>query len=143
MVDAFAGLQAGDDLLLLGPQFIGNDAEDGLTDHLLGGVAENPRGAGIPGGDDAVEALADNRVVGGRHDRGEAGAVDFGLPPVGGVDQQIDCAGYLPLLVAQQRWVGEEREAGAVRTLADRLQSREIPALPQGKGQGAPVMRQR
>jgi hypothetical protein len=42
-----------------------------LADRLRGAVAEDALGAEVPGADDAVERLADDRVVGGGDDGGE------------------------------------------------------------------------
>ena len=41
-----------------------DDQGDGLADGLRGGVAEEPLGPGVPRPDDAVEGLADDRVLG-------------------------------------------------------------------------------
>ena len=41
-----------------------NEDRDRLPDHLRRGVAEHPLRAFVPGGDDALERLADDRVVG-------------------------------------------------------------------------------
>src|SRR5215218_4824347 len=43
----------------------------GLAEDLTGAIAEQPLGARIPGPDDPVQILADDRIVGGFHDRDE------------------------------------------------------------------------
>lgn len=52
---------------------------DRLTDHLLGRIAVEPLGAGVPAGDGAVEGRADDRVVGRLDDRGQAPDLALGL----------------------------------------------------------------
>jgi hypothetical protein len=47
------------------------DGGHGSADHLVGAIAEDPLGRGIPARDDAVERLADDRVVGSGHDGGQ------------------------------------------------------------------------
>ena len=51
----------------------------GLPIDLLGRVAEHALGALVPGGDDAVERLGDDGVVGAFDDRREAAAQLLGL----------------------------------------------------------------
>ena len=53
--------------------------------NLLGGIAEEPLGAGIPGGNYAVKILAHDRVVGGRDDRPQPGLDYIRLPPLSDV----------------------------------------------------------
>ena len=55
--------------VFLAPPVGRNDQRDRLADRLGCGVAEHPLGAAVPGHDDAVEVLADDRVV-GRFDDG-------------------------------------------------------------------------
>ena len=45
------------------------ELEHGLADHFLRGIAEDARRALVPGDDRAVEAFANDRVVGGVDDR--------------------------------------------------------------------------
>jgi hypothetical protein len=45
---------------------------DVTADGLLGGIAEDPLGPGVPARDGAVERLADDRVVGRFDDGGQA-----------------------------------------------------------------------
>jgi hypothetical protein len=63
MLDAFAALQPRQDLLLFAVQFVRDDAQDRLADHLARAVTEDARGAGVPRGDAAIDGLADDRVV--------------------------------------------------------------------------------
>ena len=58
-----------------------NDARDRLPDHFVGRVAEHPLGGGVPRRDDAVQILADDRIVGrlARSRRAAAARVSAGL----------------------------------------------------------------
>jgi hypothetical protein len=64
VVDAPAGTDAFDDALLLVVQLWRDQRRDVPADHLFGLVAEDPRRPGVPGLHDAVERLADDRVIG-------------------------------------------------------------------------------
>ena len=68
VVDALAALYAREDprLLVFAPRRKKN--RHGLADGLAGGKAEQPLGAWIPGADDPIHVLADDRIVGGFHD---------------------------------------------------------------------------
>ena len=52
-----------EDLLLLSGALLRDDAGDGLADHLRLPVPEDPLRGRVPGGDDSLEGLADDRVV--------------------------------------------------------------------------------
>ena len=56
VLDPLSGLQAGDDLVFLGDALGRDDQRDVAAHRLLGGVAEEPLGAGVPALDDAVAA---------------------------------------------------------------------------------------
>ena len=61
-----------------------------LADGLLGGVAEEPLGPGVPGPDDAVEGLADDGVVGRLDDRRQPRLGLLRPPPLGHVAEDQD-----------------------------------------------------
>ena len=63
VLDAFAAANAPEHHVLFGKAIRRDQHRDRLPDGLVGGVAEQLLGAAIPGGDDAVEILADDRVV--------------------------------------------------------------------------------
>ena len=69
--DAFAGGDFAEDLGLFGLKLGRDEHEDGLADDLVRLIAEEPGGSGIPTGDDTLEILADDGVVGGVDDGGE------------------------------------------------------------------------
>jgi hypothetical protein len=69
--DPFAASDAGQDLVFLLLPVVGDDATNGLADHLRFRKAEHPLGGRIPGGDDAVQILADDGIVARIDDRGE------------------------------------------------------------------------
>ena len=58
-------------VLFVGVQVLRNQLENGRADHLLCRISENTRGSRIPTGDDAIQVLAQNHVVGGFDDRSE------------------------------------------------------------------------
>src|SRR3712207_5962129 len=62
---------------LLGPVRRDQDG-DGLPHRLLDGVPVEPLGRPVPAGDDALEGLAENSVVGGLDDGREPGALLLG-----------------------------------------------------------------
>ena len=61
------GRQAFEDLRLLVRTIRGDQARDGLSDHLVGRVAEEALRSAVPARDDALEGLADDRVVRSLH----------------------------------------------------------------------------
>ena len=63
MLDAFAAANVPEHHVLFGKAVRRDHHRDGLPDGLVGGVAEQLLCAAIPGGDDAVEILADDRIV--------------------------------------------------------------------------------
>ena len=72
VVEAIAAANAGQRLVFLGLAILRDQPADRRTDHLGGTVAEHPLRRLVPRLDDAVEILADDRVVGGLDDGGEA-----------------------------------------------------------------------
>ena len=68
MVDAFAGANPAQDVVLFLVELRRNDQADRLPDRLSLGVPEDPLGRPIPGGDRPGEVLADDGVVGRCHD---------------------------------------------------------------------------
>jgi hypothetical protein len=65
LVDPLAPSEAGhDDAMQLVDSIRGDQPRDRLADHLVGGVAIESLGGGVPTGDHAVNRLADNGVVG-------------------------------------------------------------------------------
>ena len=84
---AFAAADPGEHLVLLALPVGRNDDPDRPPDRLVGGVAEHPLGGAIPRADDAVEVLADDRVVGRFDDLGEiATAEGIGIGRHGGLN---------------------------------------------------------
>src|SRR6202012_4300365 len=71
MLDRFSGAKFCQDLILFRVELDRNEAQDGLTHHLLRGITENAPGAFVPGGYDAVQVFADNGVIRGRDNRAQ------------------------------------------------------------------------
>src|SRR5215212_8363738 len=68
----------------------------GLAEDLTGAIAEQPLGARIPGPDDPVQILADDRIVGGFHDRDQLLRTLFGGAPRLFRPQSRDAEAELP-----------------------------------------------
>ena len=97
VLDPPPGLEARDDLVFFRDAIRRNDERDVAADRLLRRVAEQPLGGGVPALDDAVERLADDRVVRGLDDRREqprveqaAGLASLQSPPLGDVAEDQD-----------------------------------------------------
>src|SRR5262245_1679153 len=71
VVDAFAALDASENLGLLTLAFGRNDNRDRLAYDFLRPIPEQALRSLVPAGDDAVEVLAYDRIVGRLHDRGQ------------------------------------------------------------------------
>ena len=73
-----AGADLAEHVVLLGAPFRRDDERDRPPDRLGGRIAEQTLGAAVPRRDDAVQILADDRVVARLDDRGELPLVRFG-----------------------------------------------------------------
>src|SRR5439155_2713363 len=83
MFDGFTAPDFGKNLVFFRLAFRRNDQTDGLTDDFVSAVSEDPLGATVPGGDDAVQIFADDRVLARGDDRREErGRVDARRPHV-------------------------------------------------------------
>src|SRR5437879_13239304 len=71
MIDPVAGANASTDLILLIHAIGRNDEGDVLTYGLLGGVAEEPLGGGIPSLNGPIRGLANNGVLRGIDNGGQ------------------------------------------------------------------------
>ncbi len=68
VLDAFAAADAGEHVVLFALPVARDDDPDGTADHFFGCVAEQQFRAAVPGLNDPVEVLADNRIVRGGDD---------------------------------------------------------------------------
>ena len=116
---------------------------DRLADDFAGGVAEQPLRTSVPGGDDAVEILADDRVVRRLDDRRQLGGEVLRALPLGDIDEHVDRAEQHAKLVAKGCRVSEEENPCAIRPFGDRFGAVNWPALLKGHGHRAFVMRHR
>jgi hypothetical protein len=119
-----SGPEIRDDVVFLRDAILRNDERDVAADRLLGGVAEQPLGAGVPGPDDSVERLADDRIVRGFDDRREQPCVEqatggevFPPPALRNVAKRQYASGNAPVLVLDRRRAVVDRALDAV--LAD------------------------
>ena len=99
MLEALAATNARQNFRFLVLQVFRNDDGDRLADHLLGRIAEQPLGARIPADDDAVQILADDRIVGGFDNTGELPARLLALALLGDVEQRRDPAASVALRI--------------------------------------------
>ena len=90
--------------------------------------------APVPGLNDPEGVLADDRVVGEFHDRGETAGILFGLFPLGDVDQHVDRANELAFGIMQWRRVGDKGDARTIRPFGDRFHAANRPVLLEGYG---------
>lgn len=83
MVDSLAAAKSGEDALLFRATLFWDNQEDVLADGLGRRVPKELLGASIPRGDDAIQGLADNGIVGGfnnrRQERPQLVASFFGI----------------------------------------------------------------
>ena len=99
VIESFTAPEPAENVLLLLEPIMGDDHLDRPPDHLRRLVPEDPRGAGIPARDDAVERLAYDRVVGCFDDRRQECAHLLGALPLGDVSREalgVDEASLVP-----------------------------------------------
>src|SRR5690606_31762869 len=89
MIDPFTAAQSRENVVLFPVKLYGNDAVDGLADHLLRLIAEDSRRTRVPGRYAPVERLADDGVCRGSDYRGEASGFDISRLAIGALDQEI------------------------------------------------------
>ena len=95
VVHRLSATDAPQDVGLLAMSIGRDDQQDGLADRLGRGIAEQSLGPAIPGGDDPVQRLADDGVVGGVHDRRQAAARLFRAEAVADVPDDLRGSGDL------------------------------------------------
>jgi len=84
VIDTLTRAQPRQDLGLLFEAVRRNQHRDGLAHRLVRRVAENAGGALVPRDDHALERLADDRIVGRRHDGRETASQFFRVSIRGG-----------------------------------------------------------
>src|ERR1700730_4919306 len=82
MIDALASSEPSNNIRFFVPSILGNDQSDVLAHGFFAGVAEHSLRTPIPTGDDAVQSLADDCVVGAIHDGSQQIARSLSLPSV-------------------------------------------------------------
>ena len=90
MLDPFPAAEPLQDRPLLVVSLRRDDQGDRLADRLVGRVTEKALGPGVPRSDDAVERLADDRVLGRFDDGGQPRADLLGPPALGDVAEDQD-----------------------------------------------------
>ena len=139
-----SGFQAGDDVVFLRDAIGGDHQGNMATDSLLGCVAEEPFGRGVPALNFAAERLADDGVIRGLDDRRQqprrqqlAGLVLFLTPLRGDVAENQHASGDLPGLVPDWRGAVVDRALDAVFSNQQRVVGQtNDDALPQSLGCG-------
>ena len=142
VLDALARADALDDGVFFALQIGWDQGLDRFADHLFGQIAENPLRALVPAGDDAVEVLADDGVVGGFDDRRKMLQRAFGALPLRHVDEHVDGADQRAGGVVERRRIRQERNAGAVGPLGDRVHAAHRALFLERDRHRALVMRQ-
>ena len=97
MIEAFAAPDAREDLLFLVLAIRWNQSDDRRADHFVGGVSEDALGPEIPTGDDTVQILSDDRIVGRGDDRRQPVRSDVGQMPIGHVAETPHAARSLSI----------------------------------------------
>src|SRR2546421_7892888 len=128
MVNTLAASQTRQNLLLLSVQLRGNDAGDWLPDHLVRLIPENVGRAGIPGGDDSIERLADDSVIGRGDDGRQARRLNARLVLLGDIHEKVDGAGQPAFAVPQRGGLGKEPHPGSVRPSGNSFNAADRPA---------------
>ena len=92
MIDSFAAPDAGrgSPSPLLAIRW--NQSHDRRADHFVGGVSEDALRTEIPTGDDTVQILSDDRIVGRGDDGRQPARSDFGQMALGHVAKAPDAA---------------------------------------------------
>src|SRR5690606_2830249 len=114
VINALPAADALEDARLLLPAIGGEEAPDRLPDHFGGRVAKDALGAGVPGGHDTVEVLADDRVVRRIDDGGQPLRESRGPALHGEVARHLDRADDMAEAVANRRDRDRDRKARAV-----------------------------
>ena len=99
--------------------------------------------APVPGLNDPEGVLADDRVVGEFHDRGETAGILFGLFSLGNIDQHVDRANEFAFGIMQWRRVGDKGDARTIRPFGDSFHAPNRPILFEGHGHRTLVVGQR
>ena len=97
MIEAFTAPNAGEDFHLLFVAIRWNQSHDRRADHFLGSVSEDAFRPEIPTGDDTVQVLSDDGVVGGSHDGCQLASSDFRQMALGHVAVAPDATRIFPL----------------------------------------------
>ena len=121
VVDPLAASYAFEDHVLFQQAVSREQPGNRLTDHFLGCVSEDRLGSPVPARDDALERLADDRVVGAFDDSAEIGASIVRFLTLANIDEHVHRADQLARGIAQRCRIGCERDPRAVGPLEDRL----------------------
>src|ERR1700748_457601 len=121
MVDAFAAPNPLQDPRLFMLTIRRNQRQDRLADDFISGVAEEPFGGCVPTGDDDVESLADDGVIGRLDDSGESVTRYFTAVAIGNVAQVG--GENRPVNIAQRRYVDLDQDLSSVRAQGFNLEA--------------------
>ncbi len=103
VIDALAGFHLADDDVFFERPIVGNDQCNASPHGLVCCESEDAFGRLVPGRDDAVEILPDDRVVGGINDRGEVSGGTLGLLRRCQIARHLRCANDLPRVATDRR----------------------------------------
>jgi hypothetical protein len=132
MIYALTSSKSRKDLSLLVLQLRRNDPGDRLANHLVRVITEYAGCTGIPGGDLAFQALADDGVIRGVDDGSEPFQLNICLMALRNVHKKIDCADQPTGSVPQRRRIGKKANPCTVRPFGNGLNAANCPSLLQG-----------
>ena len=109
MIAVFAAPDAGEDLPFLFLAIRWNQSHDRCADHFVVSVSEDALRPEIPTGDDTVQILSNNRIVGRGDDGCKLASSDFGQMAVSGVAKGPDPSIIFSVLTPNRRRVSVQK----------------------------------
>src|SRR5258705_1713005 len=119
MIDALDATQAFDDIRFFVPAITGNDHSDVLADGIFRAITEHAFCALVPTGDDAVEGLAGDGIVGRIDDSCEESGAAFGAFALGDLAGDFGGADDATRGILDRRDGQREIDESTVFALAD------------------------
>ncbi len=125
VVDLRADTDLREHHVLFALKVLGDEHANGTADRLIGAIAEHAFRGLVPRGDDAVQILADDGIVGRLDDRGQPIAGDDGTSKLGLITRNLGCADDLAFVVKNRRDGERDWNQGPVFTPTNRLEMRQ------------------
>src|ERR1700677_2502150 len=115
MLDTFTAPELRENIHLFAGEMRWDELQDRLAHHFAGPVAKHALGSLIPGHDDALERLADDRVLGGLYERREHAARLLCRFALGDIDDHAGQVGRPAFLIPLRAASRRHPSNGAVR----------------------------